>query len=168
MTTPAQAFRAPMRSRRDDIADDGAAVERALAQDLCGMGGVLTDVPRTLDDAIDATAREHDDRAARRLERFALAPDGALVWTRDADGELWLGALDGPWRYDSADSALAVDLVHVRPCRWLGEPVPPAAVPAPVHVAFARGGLNWQGIRPGRAGELSAQLWRERTSTRGL
>ena len=166
MTTTLPAYRAPMRSRDDAIPDDGAAAERALELGLCGMGGVLAPAPHTVDEAVVLMARQHDDRAARRLERFGLAPDGAAVWTSDAAGEMWLGVLDGPWRYDEAQAARAVDLVHVRPCRWLDEPVPQAAVPAPVHVAFARGGRNWQGIRPGGAGDLSARLWSELSSPR--
>lgn len=97
-------YRAPMRSRRDDL-DPWLAVERALRLGLCGFGSV--DVPQ------------------RRVERFAAAADGSFVWTRDEDGLYRLGCLSGPYFYD-ADGA-DVDLVHVRPCRWtrgFDEPLP--------------------------------------------
>ena len=38
------AYRAPMRSRDDDVSD-GPAVERALELGVCGMGGRLDDAP---------------------------------------------------------------------------------------------------------------------------
>lgn len=134
-----------MRSRRDDV-PDGVAVQRALRLGVCGMGGRLSDAPATLEDALRAVDREHDERTARRLGRFAHAPDGAHVWTRDADGWYWHGVLDGPWRYDGDEEAHAVDLVHVRPCRWDEAPTPHDRVPGPVLATFARGGRNWQRI----------------------
>lgn len=134
-----------MRSRRDDV-PTGAAVERALRLGVCGMGGRLSEVPGTLADALREVDREHDERTARRLARFAEAPDGAHVWTRDEDGWYWHGVLDGPWRYDAGAEAHAVDLVHVRPCHWDDEPTPHDRVPAPVLATFARGGRNWQRI----------------------
>ncbi|WP_282847930.1 GAF domain-containing protein [Microbacterium oxydans] len=152
-------YRAPMHSR-DDRVPAGAAVERALVLGVCGLGGRLDAVPEGLKDALVAVDLRHGERLARRIERFAAAPDGALVWTRDADGLFWLGALDGPWRFDASSAADEVDLVHVRPCRWLAEPLPPVLVPAGVHTAFERGGRNWQRIRDGEAAAASIELRR--------
>ncbi len=50
-------YRAPMRSRRDDV-DLGATIERALARGLCGFGGAK---------------KPSDERAARRIERFRVS-----------------------------------------------------------------------------------------------
>lgn len=143
--TETPTYRAPMRSRRDDIAP-GAAVERALRLGICGVGGRLTEPPADLDEAVRAVARAHDERVARRLARFADAPDGSHVWTRDAEGWHWHGVLDGPWRHDDDPAAFEVDLVHVRPCRWDDEPTAEDRVPAAVLETFARGGRNWQRI----------------------
>ena len=139
-------FRAPMRSRDDDVPVH-EAVERALELGLCGLGGRLTSAPESLDDAVSLAREQHGDRLARRIGRFAAAEDGAVVWTRDADGLYWRGELDGPWRYDASSEAERVDLVHVRPCRWATEPFDEPGIPEGVRVAFARGGRNWQGIR---------------------
>lgn len=155
--TPA-AFRAPMRSR-DDSVPEGAAVERALAEGVCGIGGRLAPAPSTLEEAVRAADATHGERLARRLERFAAAPDGVFVWTRDVDGMFRLGQLTGPWRYDSDPAAAAVDLVHVRPCRWLPAPIDDADVPAEVRASFARGGRNWQTIRAPGAAPVTAALW---------
>jgi hypothetical protein len=133
-------FRAPMRSRL--LEDDGAAVERALGLGVVGLGGRLSATPHDLADAVARTAAEHGERTAARLERFAAASDGDLVWTRDASGTYFRGVLAGPWRYDDAPAAVAVDLVHLRPCSW-----EPAAPPDAVLATFARGGRNWQRIR---------------------
>ncbi|MGV0644573.1 GAF domain-containing protein [Mycolicibacterium sp. XJ879] len=138
MGTPA-VYRAPMRSRNDDF-DAAAAVERALALGLVGFG--------------EAGA---DERLQRRVDRFADVADGAFVWTRDADGLYWLGRIDGPYFYDG-DGA-AVDLVHVRPCRWLSRPLPESAVPAAVVATFARGGRNFQQTHDRDVGAQSQHAW---------
>jgi hypothetical protein len=128
-----------MRSRRDDI-DPRLAVERALHLGLCGMGAA------------------EDDRAERRLVRFAAAPDGTYVWTRGPAG-FHLGRLTGPCRHDDAEAAVAADLVHVRPCEWIEEPVDPTLVPEQVSYAFSRGGRNLQRIGTPGAGEATQATW---------
>ena len=138
------AYRAPMRSRRDDV-DPRLAVERALDLGLCGMGAT--------DDA----------RAKHRLERFAAAPDGTYVWTRGPDG-FHLGRLTGPCRCDDSRAAAAADLVHVRPCEWIDGPVDAALVPEQVSYAFSRGGRNLQRIATPGAGEATHLTW-ERIAT---
>jgi hypothetical protein len=135
-----------MRSR-DDAVPDGPAVDRALRHGLCGLGGRLAPNPESLDDAVSLARHQHGDRLARRIGRFAAAEDGAIVWTRDADGLYWRGELDGPWRYDASSEAERVDLVHVRPCRWATAPLDESAIPEAVRATFARGGRNWQRIR---------------------
>ncbi|MCG7595221.1 GAF domain-containing protein [Mycobacterium sp. PSTR-4-N] len=130
-------YRAPMRSRRDDI-DHLLAVERALRLGLCGFGCV--DVPQ------------------RRVERFAAVADGAFVWTRDEDGLYRLGRLRGPYFFDA--DGVDVDLVHVRPCQW-GRGFDESRCPAAVVATFARGGRNFQEIHDERVSEESARLWTE-------
>lgn len=136
MTDPV--YRAPLRSRRDDV-DHAAAVEWALGRGVVGVG------------------EPDDDRAHRRLARFHDAPNGSFVWTRHPDGRTYLGRMTGPSRRD-ADGA-EVDLVHVRDCDWVAEPVDPALVPAAVAQTFARGGRNWQRIHPGDVEAQTARLW---------
>jgi len=128
-----------MRSRRDDV-DPRLAVERALELGLCGMG--------TTDDV----------RAESRLDRFAAAPEGTYVWTRGPDG-FHLGRLTGPCRRDDSVAAVTADLVHVRPCEWIDEPVDGALVPEQVSYAFARGGRNLQRIGTPGAGEATQAAW---------
>jgi hypothetical protein len=133
-------YRAPMRSRSDDF-DAQAAVDRALRLGVVGFG----------------EAAASDERLERRVERFAEADDGAFVWTRDADGRYWLGRLDGPYRYDRDGED--VDLVHVRPCRWLSRPLPESDVPPAVVATFGRGGRNFQQTHsPTVAGE-TGRIW---------
>lgn len=150
-----------MRSRRLDVAA-GAGVERALAEGLVGLGGVLEPAPRSVAEAAALAAEQHDERLAARIERFADAPDGAFVWTRDVEGLSWLGRLAGSWRYDASAGAAAADLVHVRPCDWLAEPVADRDVPPAVRATFARGGLNWQRTHDGAVSRLSAEVWERR------
>lgn len=152
-------FRAPMRSR-DETVPDGAGVERALREGLCGLGGRSSATPASLDEATAFAAREHDERLARRIRRFADAPRGAFVWTRDADGLLWLGRIAGEWRYDGSEDATDVDLVHVRDCDWRGDPIDDRDAPGAVRAAFARGGRNWQRIRSDQVLAATESIWR--------
>lgn len=130
-----------MRSRRNDI-DPQQAIDRALAEGLVGFG--------------DAEAGE---RLARRIARFAEVADGSFVWTRDADGLYWLGCIDGPLRRD--EDGIPVDLVHVRPCRWLADPILEPEVPAAVLATFARGGRNFQQTHSPGVGDQTAAIWRK-------
>jgi hypothetical protein len=139
-------FRAPMRSRRDDV-DPALAVVRALERGLVGMGGRLATTPATLAEALADLSEEYDERVARRVERFAAVPEDSVVWTRDPDGLFWCGRIVGPWRYDDEPAALAADLVHVRKTRWDDDGLPEHLVPAAVVASFGRGGRNLQRIR---------------------
>lgn len=140
-------YRAPMRSRRDEI-DFGATIERARARGLCGFGD-----PK----------EPSDDRLARRIARFRKVEEGSFVWTRDPDGLYWLGRIAGPYYFDTDEGAAAVDLVHVRQCDWLPTPLPESAVPAAVVATFRRGGRNFQQTHDPAVVDESLQLWRERT-----
>jgi hypothetical protein len=151
-------YRAPMRSRRDDV-DPGLAVERALLTGVCGVGGSLSRVPRGLEAALRLTEHEYDVRTARRLERFAEVPAGSFVWTRDVEGMFHLGRLTGEWRYDDSVEAVSVDLVHVRDCRWRPAPVSDAEAPAAVVQTYRRGGRSFQKIHDAAVGGQSLALW---------
>ena len=99
-------YRAPMRSRVDDVdIDAGLAVERAFDLGVVGVGGRLPSPPVDTADAVARVSDEHDDRVARRLARFMEVPDGAEVWTRDPAALFHRGVLTGPWRYDAAPAA---------------------------------------------------------------
>jgi hypothetical protein len=151
-------YRAPMRSRRDDV-DHGLAVERALTVGSCGIGGRLPQRPSGLEDALALTERAYDERTARRVERFAAVPTGSFVWVRDGDGHYLLGRITGEWRYDDHPDAVAADLVHVRDCAWRRTPVSPMDVPPAVAHTFNRGGRNFQRIHDDAVGPQSQALW---------
>jgi hypothetical protein len=136
-------YRAPMRSPCDDV-DWGAAVERALAKGVCGFGGLK---------------EPSDERLARRVARFRDVEEGSFVWIRDADGLYWLGRISGRYFYDADDDAVAVDLVHVRQCRWLPKPLLAQRVPAAVVATFRRGGRNFQQTHDSTVGAESQRLW---------
>lgn len=142
-------YRAPMRSRDGDI-DVARTIERARSIGVCGFG------ERGVD----------DERLTRRVDRFAAAPDGALVWTRDPDGLYWLGRIEGPYRRDTSDAATAVDLVHIRACRWLADPVLEPQLPAAVAATYRRGGRNFQQIHDDAVGAESMRLWAARSGAR--
>jgi hypothetical protein len=139
-------YRAPMRSRDDDVYS-GLAVERALDLRVVWVGGRLSVPPRDAGDAVARVSDEHDERVARRLERFIAVADGAEVWTRDPAGLFHRGVVTGPWRYDADPAAYAVDLTHVRPCSWEPDALAEHELPPAVAATFRRGGRNFQRIR---------------------
>ncbi|MDT5338589.1 MAG: hypothetical protein QOD90_4094 [Mycobacterium sp.] len=151
-------YRAPMRSRRDDV-DVQATIDRAMSLQVCGFGGILHPPPPNLDGAVESAIRQYDDRLARRIERFAAALDGSLVWTRDANLLFWVGRIAGPWSYDPSDVAAEVDLVHVRPCEWSESPISEHEAPAAVLATFGRGGRNLQQIHDTAVGVVSQRIW---------
>ncbi len=71
-----------------------------------------------------------------------------------------LGRLTGDCVEDHAPAAVAADLVHVRTCDWLPDPLDPALVPQQVSYAFSRGGRNFQRIGLDGAADATAQMWR--------
>jgi hypothetical protein len=147
-----------MRSRRDDV-DPQDALDRAFSLSRCGFGGVLTPAPDDLEAAVTLAAEQHDERLARRIERFAAVEDGSFVWTRDGDSLFWLGRITGPYSYDSVADAAAVDLVHVRACSWLGTPVTESTAPPAVLATFGRGGRNFQRTHDGSVGAQTRRIW---------
>lgn len=150
-------YRAPMGVERHD---EPLAVERALLRSVCGMGGIIDPAPPDLDAALDDLLATGRERLAARLQRFCRVPVGALVWTRSVDG-YFLGRLAGPWSYDDSAAARTVDLVHVRPCRWLPDPTPESDVPAATLRTFARGGRNFQQTHDPNVGRESLAIWCE-------
>ena len=153
MSASVAVYRAPMRSRRDDV-DAGATIERALSRGLCGFGG---------------PQQPSDERLARRIERFRDVNEGSFVWTRDPNGLYWLGRIAGPYFYDASEEAVIVDLVHVRECDWLSTPLLDQKVPGAVIATFRRGGRNFQQTHDDAVGAETEQLWRAQLpgSTRG-
>jgi len=151
-------YRAPMRSRRDDIPLD-ASLSRAKTLHVCGFGGPLRPPPGDVDEAVARAKEQHDIRLARRIGRFAAVADGSFVWTRDDDHLFWVGRVQGAWRYDGRAAAAAVDLVHVRPCVWADDPVLASEAPAAVLATYGRGGRNFQRIHDTRVAAQTAVIW---------
>lgn len=148
------AYRAPMRTPR---VDDGSAAEWALAAGVVGLDGAVRSPADHIDDTLAMVDLELDERTARRIRRFMLAPSGSLVWTRDRSGGLHLGRLGGGQCYARDDGALRLGLPHQRDCEWAAGPVPVTLVPSAVIETFGRGGRNWQEIRADAG--ASGRLW---------
>ncbi|OBA80300.1 hypothetical protein A9W99_18210 [Mycobacterium sp. 1164966.3] len=145
MSTMAAVYRAPMRSRSDAV-DSRATIERARRLGLCGFGRLVS-------------GPEEQTRLDGRVARFAAVADGSFVWTRDTDGLFWLGRICGEYRYDNDPAAAAVDLVHVRPCDWLSEPLLEPQVPDAVVATFGRGGRNFQQTHHSSVGQETQRIW---------
>ena len=138
----AAVYRAPMRSRRDDV-DFGATIGRARSLGLCGFGERGSSAARL----------------ARRIERFRNVDRDSFVWTRDPDGLYWLGRITGSYFHDTDEEAAAVDLAHVRECHWLTTPLLEPDVPAAMVATFGRGGRNFQRTHDANVGAESERIW---------
>lgn len=139
--------------------DNGTAAEWAVSTGVVGLDGAVRSPVGDLQDVLATVDLELDERTARRIRRFTLAPAGSLVWTRDRSGGLHLGRLGGGQRYAHDADAQQLGLPHQRDCDWAAGPVPVGLVPAAVIETFARGGRNWQQIRAD--GGASALLWEQ-------
>lgn len=139
-------YRAPMRSRSDQVVV-AATHDRAFALGLVGFG------------VMDFGDAPEGPRMDGRIARFAEVQDGSFAWTRDVDGLYRLCRIDGPYRYDSGADAVRRDLVHVRPCSWLPDPLAEASVPAAVLATFARGGRNFQQTHSATVGSETERIW---------
>jgi hypothetical protein len=126
-------FRAPMRAREQDV-PAGVGAEHGLAHMLVAIG----------------------DTHEARIRRFAAAPDGAFVWTRDTDGTYWVGRITGPIRPAERNAA---GLTHARPVDWLDRPFGEDDVPPGVAATFARGGRNFQRTHGDAVERRTAHLW---------
>lgn len=82
-----------------------------------------------------------------------------LIWTRDLDGQYFLGRVLAPWRYDNTQAARDADVVNVMPCdiRVVG---PADAVPGTV-IANFRAPKAIQPIVGDPANTFSQVLWNE-------
>ncbi len=145
MSGMADVYRAPMRSRSNEI-DWRATLERALRLGLCGFGRLVRNAAE-------------EERLARRVDRFAALPEGSFVWTRDQDRLFWLGRVAGPYFRDEDPGAVAVDLVHVRRCTWLAEPLLESDAPAAVVATFGRGGRNFQQTHHRSVSQETQHIW---------
>ncbi|UMB68210.1 GAF domain-containing protein [Mycobacterium paraterrae] len=141
-------YRAPMRSRNDAVELE-ATLDRARRLGICGFGQLVS-------------RSSEQERLVRRIDRFAELPDGSFVWTRDTDGLFWLGRVSGAYFYDADQDAMAVDLVHVRPCEWLTTPILEHDAPAAAVATFGRSGRNFQEIHDPSIGEETQRIWQAR------
>ena len=41
-----------------------------------------------------------------------------LCWTRDRDGNYYIGRIYGEWEYRSEPEYIEADVVNIRPCKW--------------------------------------------------
>lgn len=44
--------------------------------------------------------------------------NGDLCWTRDRNGNYYIGRIEGDWEYRSTDDYRNADVVNIRPCKW--------------------------------------------------
>lgn len=152
-----------MRARSLEL-DRFEGARDGIERGLVGIGEPLWDLPATLEQAVEATVREHDEKGGRMLRRFAELPSGALVWTQTAPTTFRLGKITGPWRYDCTRAARRTGIRNVRPAVWLETVFDERTAPGAVVFTFGRGGRNLQAISDADAVKSSNRLWREAAS----
>ena len=91
--------------------------------------------------------------------RFAAAPNGSFVWTRDVDGTYLVGQLRGGWEYDASAEAATADVRHIRPVAWAPKRLLGSEVPGGVVRAFSRRGSSFDRIRDSHAALFTQLLY---------
>jgi hypothetical protein len=159
---PPLIYRVPLRSAGLGV-DHAEQVAYALEKGVVGPGwGVGSPPPQSLDEALDRLW--HDSKSGfNTVRRFALAPTGSLVWSRDLVGRYLLGQLAGEWQYDPSPQAAAVDLENYRQVVWAPRTVLDDEVPAAVVRAWSGRGTSFHEIHSKPARQLSARLYAELT-----
>jgi hypothetical protein len=100
---------------RDDAAHDRATVW-CLENSYSGLGWGIWDHEGLA--GISWSEYEEHGRANSNVRRFHDAAVGTLLWTRQRNGNYWLGVVEGEWEYRDEQQARDLDLFNVRPTRW--------------------------------------------------
>ena len=89
---------------------------------------------------------------------------GDLCWTRDWDGEYYLGRISDEWEYRSTKEHMEADIINVRPCDWL-QIGSPDSVPGKVLNSF-RAGRTVQAVHDNTAKKFSKFLYNKKSNSR--
>src|SRR4029453_14840734 len=113
---PPLIYRVPLRSAKPGVNHE-RQVAYALKKGVVGPGWGLKPPPRSRDRAVERL-RRISKAGADTVRRFAYAPTGSLVWSRDLSGRYLLGQLVSEWQYDASPQAAEVDLENQRRVAW--------------------------------------------------
>lgn len=118
MTTVAEreVLRLHIRSTIRDDAAHGRATVWCLENSYSGLGWGIWDHEGLA--GISWSEYEEHGRANSNVRRFHDAAVGTLLWTRQRNGNYWLGVVEGEWEYRDEQQARDLDLFNVRPTRW--------------------------------------------------
>jgi hypothetical protein len=159
---PPLIYRVPLRSEAIGV-DHARQVAYCLAHGVVGPGwGLPPPPPASLEEALERL-RRISKSGADTVRRFAAAPTGSFVWSRNLSGRYLLGRLDGEWRFDASPDAEAVDLQHVRPVAWAPRALLDDEVPAAVVRAWAGRGTSFSQIHSSTARLMSVRVFDELT-----
>ena len=155
---PPVIYRAPLRSGNPDV-DHAEQVAYALKKGVVGPGwGLRPPPPRSPDRAVERL-RRISKAGADAVRRFAYAPTGSLVWSRDLTGRYLLGKLVSEWQYDASPQAAKVDLENQRRVAWAPRTVLDDEVPAAVVRQWSGRSTSFHRIHGEGAQKLSARLY---------
>ncbi len=92
-----------------------AATAWCLEHGKAGMGWGFWDSPgkRTWDEYVETS-----DAVNSNVRRFKEMPVGSLIWTRELNGEYWIGEVTGDWEYEDNAVARQMDLFCLRETDW--------------------------------------------------
>jgi hypothetical protein len=157
VTETIRIFRAPLRSGLVGV-DHAKQVAYCLTHGVLGLGWRLEPPPRSLEEALSRVRAEFSGSAASTIRRFAEAPGGSLVWSRDVTGRYLLGSFCGPWRYESSAEATVVNVHQVRPVSWAPRSLLDVEVPGAVIRAWVGPGSSFSEIHNETARLFSVRL----------
>jgi len=109
-------LRLHIRSTIRDDADHDRATNWCLENGYAGLGWKIPNQEGL--SGISWPEYEEHGRANSNVRRFHEAAIGTLVWTRQRNGDYWLGVIEGEWEYRDDPVACELDLCNVRPARW--------------------------------------------------
>ncbi|WP_147273805.1 hypothetical protein [Vreelandella rituensis] len=66
----------------------------------------------------DKYGRKGKKRYATVIQLHDKVQEGDLCWTRDLEGNYYLGVVESDWFYDASEASRQYDMVNLRRCRW--------------------------------------------------
>lgn len=111
--------------------------EFCLAKGILGVGWALGDAESLSWEEYSRVPREEKWKgwAAALGALHDRMKVNDLVWTRDRQGNYYLGRVAGPWRYIGTEEHRQAAIVNVRPCKWIKVGTTDA-VPGPIVHGF--------------------------------
>ena len=103
--------------------------DHCLHKEVVGIGWAVSPKPSRWEEYLKLGESKYGDKGWRRATNAVVKPDGMqiddLVWSRNMNGDYYVGRIESEWKYCDDPDSLSADIVNVRRCklRYVGKQV---------------------------------------------